>query len=320
MLRHRLGGWLLGLALLAAPASACDLCSLFTNFDTQETQPGWYAGLSEQYSDFSTLRDDGDKVANPGDESVSSSISQVLAGYQFNRRWGVQLNVPLIDRSFHRLEGENLSSGSESGLGDVSAVVHWRAFERFGEGTTYALSLLGGVKLPTGDSDRLAEELEEDHAGAHEAEHASGVHGHDLALGSGSVDGILGSSGFVGRGRFFVAFELQYALRREGDFQYRYANDLSWSLSPSWFVWLQHGRALSLGVEAFGEKKGQDELDGVKAEDTGLDAVYLGPSLTYSQGGRFYGQLAVDFPVRQKTTALQIVPDTRARLGGTWRF
>ena len=43
-----------------------------------------------------------------------------MGGYSFNSRFALQVNVPLIYRSFQRPEGFAIDRGTESGLGDVS--------------------------------------------------------------------------------------------------------------------------------------------------------------------------------------------------------
>jgi hypothetical protein len=326
------------LAVLAAArtAGACDICSIYTSREAREARLGFYTAAFQQYTDFSTLRQDGDEVDNSLGQSLESSQTQLIVGYQVSHRLGVQVNVPYLDRSFRRPAGDVVESGSESGLGDVALLANWRALERFGNERIAVWSLHGGVKLPTGDSGRLREELEGHHdeepdhhaegvravTGRHGDEHhgpASGVGGHDLALGSGSVDGVVGTSGFVSWRRLFAAAQVQYALRTEGDHGYRYANDFTWSVEPGVYVWLHHGRSLSVGAQLFGEDKGDDELDGEPLPDTAMSAVYAGPKLTYSHGGGLFAELAVDLPLRQETSDLQIVPDSRVRFGLTLR-
>src|SRR5215468_737296 len=61
--------------------------------------------------------------------------------------------------------------------------------------------LLTGIKFPTGDSSRLKEELHEvEVPGAPE----SGIHGHDLTLGTGSYDGIFGEQTALRYKNFFL--------------------------------------------------------------------------------------------------------------------
>jgi hypothetical protein len=119
------------------------------------------------------------------------------------------------------------------------------------------VNLLGGLKLPSGNPDFLGEELEpvgapagpgvplrgvpqhstpggdDDHDDPPGRRLFGGIHGHDLALGSGSVDGILGASTYASYDRFFMTAVVQYAVRREGAFDYRYANDLTWFGCPA---------------------------------------------------------------------------------------
>lgn len=69
--------------------------------------------------------------------------------------------------------------------------------------------LLLGAKFPTGDSSRLKEEFDEiEIPGAPE----SGIHGHDLTLGTGSYDGIFGAQTPVRYKKTFFEAEVQNSL------------------------------------------------------------------------------------------------------------
>src|ERR1043166_8635836 len=261
--------------LLAGSAQACDLCAVYTANEAKESRAGFSVGVFEQFTHFSTVQENGKEVDNEVDQSLDSSITQILIGYRFTHRFGLQLNVPYIVRSFRRPEPTSpttfkVERGTENGLGDVSLVANVRAYERMTEDTTLVLSLLGGVKFPTGQSDRLREELNEiEVPGAPE----SGIHGHDLALGSGSFDGIVGAAVFGSWNRWFTTASIQYAIRSEGAIGYRYANDLTWNGGPGFYLWLSHGRTLSLQFNVSGESKGLDTRNGESAKDTGITSV-----------------------------------------------
>jgi len=118
------------------------------------------------------------------------------------------LNLPLIYREFKRPEGFTIDRGTESGPGDIALLLksvffHYaspgqRTFEFAGKNPVavehepdFAISaiLLTGIEFPTGDTSRLEEEFHEVNVpGAP----PSGIHGHDLTLGTGSFDGIFG--------------------------------------------------------------------------------------------------------------------------------
>jgi hypothetical protein len=329
----------------AAPAAACDVCAVYTATEQRQGRTGPYVGVAEQFTRFTTLQRDGEEVPNVAGERLLSSITQVLIGYNLTSRFGLQLNLPIISRTFRRLEDGRINHDDESGIGDLALLGTANAFTRVGEETVFRLTLLGGLKLPTGDASRLGEELDEGH---HHAErraaarvvtkhgpaepgdpveppggadaHESGIHGHDLALGTGSVDGLIGGQLFWSWRRLFVTLGAQYAIRTEGDFDYRYANDLTWSGGPGVMALLEHDYSLGLQAAVTGETKGKDTLDGVPADDTGITAIYVGPEITFTWGSSLGADLVLDIPVVQNNTAFQIVADYRLRAGFTWHF
>jgi hypothetical protein len=338
----RAGAWLFLLLLApAAPAAACDVCAVYTATEQRQGRTGPYIGVAEQLTNFTTIQRDGEEVANVADERLLSSITQVLLGYNLTPRFGLQLNLPIISRTFRRVEDGRVVHGDETGIGDLSLLGTANAFTRVGDETVFRLTLLGGLKLPSGDASRLGEELDEGHhhpsgearviskhAPSEPGEPAetpgggleSGIHGHDLALGSGSVDGLIGGQLFWSWRRLFVTLGAQYAIRTEGDFDYRYANDLTWSGGPGVMALLEHGYSLGVQGVVTGETKGKDTLDGVPADDTGITAIYVGPEITFTWGSSLGADLVLDVPVVQNNTALQIVADYRVRVGFTWHF
>jgi hypothetical protein len=295
---------------------ACDLCSIYSATEARgEIGRGFFAGAAEQFTHFGTLQQDGEEVGNPSDQFLDSSVSQLFAGYNFTERFGVQFNAPIIYRSFRRVEEGAIDKDSEWGLGDVTLTAHFQVVRYETRHSTFAWNILGGIKFPTGSTDRLEEETHEE-AGAEE----SGVHGHDLTLGSGSYDGIVGTTLYGRLNRFFMSASLQYAIRTEGDFDYTFANDLTWSGGPGFLLVLNDYYTVSLQANVSGETKGRDEFRGEKAEDTGITSVYIGPEFVVTWGEKLSAELGFDWPVSLDNTALQIVPDYRVRAALTWHF
>src|SRR5437660_1153464 len=107
--------------VLATPASACDLCSIYSATQASgESGRGFYAGVAEQFTSFGTLQDEGRKAPNDIGQYINSSLSQLYAGYNFTDRLGVQFNLPVIYRSFKRPRGDVIEQSTESGIGDSS--------------------------------------------------------------------------------------------------------------------------------------------------------------------------------------------------------
>ena len=249
-------------AASASPVLACDFCSVYCLCEAQGAGKGFYAGAAEQFTHFGTLQMDGMKVDNEVGQWLDSSVSQVFVGYNINKWVGLQFNLPVIYREFKRPEGFEIDRGHVFGLGDASLVGNFQLAHKETENFTFRWSGLGGLKFPTGSSSRIAEELNEvEVPGAP----ASGIHGHDLTLGSGSVDGIIGSSVFARWKHLFTIASLQYAARTKGDYDYQFANDLSWSAAPGVYLLLNEQHSLALQLVVSGETKGKDSFQGASA-------------------------------------------------------
>jgi hypothetical protein len=326
-------------------AQGCDLCAIYTTVELREEQTGLRVGLAEQFTYFHTLKDDGVTVPNPDGERLASSITQLMVGYNFLSDLGAQLNLPIIARDYRRVEVGGVVDGDEEGIGDMSLLANYTPLRWADLEIVAHLTVLGGLKFPTGNPDRLKEEEQETepcipfpdpeacahrHGARIRPHHGpndppSGIHGHDLALGSGSVDGVVGAQTFGSWRRLFATASVQYLARTEGAFGYQYANDLLFNAGPGFYLllgdnWLGEAYALRAQVLLSGETKGSDSLDGEPVGDTGFTGLYLGPVFGFTWGTSLAADIAAELPVLQNTAQLQIVPDYRLRGGVTWRF
>ena len=302
----------------ATSIQACDSCAVYSATQAHgEIGKGFFGGVAERFTHFGTMQEDGREVKNEAGQYLDSSISQLYAGYNFNDRVGLQFNLPIIYRSFKRPEGFSIGRGTESGLGDIALLANLRAYRRETKKFTVNWNIIAGMKFPSGSSDRIKEEFSEiEVPGAPE----SGIHGHDLALGSGSYDGIIGTGIFLRYQRAFLTANTQYAIRSTGDFNYRYANDLTWSGGPGVYVLLDDNASVSVQLVVSGEHKKRDTFQGSVANDTGITSVYLGPQINFTWSEKFSAEIGADLPVSIANTALQTVADYRIRAGVTYRF
>lgn len=293
----------------AQPVVACDLCSIYAATEAQGgSGKGFFGGVAEQFTRFGTLQEEGRRVPNTFGQYIDSSVSQVFAVYNFNDRLGLQLNLPVIYRSFKLPPGG--PSGSEFGIGDISLIGNFLAYQKLGENFTFNWSLLGGLKFPTGDSSHLNDPDVD----------GSGIGGHDLALGSGSVDGIVGTGLSARWKRMFLNAGVQYAARTEGDFGHQYANDLTWAGGPGAYLALTHKYTLAFQAVISGETKGKDTFNGVPDGDSAETIVYLGPQISFTWQSKLSAQVGADLPVSIQNSGLQVVPDYRVHAAFTWRF
>lgn len=323
-----------------AQSVACDVCLPPTVVKPIQTlfEPGFQLNVGGQYTSSGTILEGSRSLSNPLDQYLNSLNMQVQLGYNIEQNVGVQLTLPFLTRNWRRPFNGAIQDGSTSGLGDVSLTANFAPVQQFSEDSTLVLNLTGGLKLPTGDSSYLAEELpgaagsDEEQArelypvryhGDHHHEDedelpASGVHGHDIALGSGSVDGILGGTLFFRQDDFFLNTGCQAQLRTTGSYGYRFGDLFTWNVGPGFTPIRNEDMMMGLELDLAGEHKGRDSSFGVP-NDHNYDFIYLGPQLWVSSQD-LSAQLGVDIPVSQDVGELQVVPDYRVKLNVTWRL
>lgn len=338
---------LCGAALISFSTStsqACDLCSIYTAVNSSQPTPNTFRfGLAEQFTSQGKVQEDGHYVPNVAHQHMESSITQLYGSYSLSDSFELQANLPYINRRFKRIEGGEMDEGTEAGVGDLSILAKYIPYQYRENETIFFVQLLGGIKLATGDSDRIKEELSEDHHHGEEEvqedheEHMhsailrheghdhdeesveSAVHGHDLALGSGSYDFPVGFNIFAEQGKAFLSGGLQYVFRTEGDFNYEYADDLTWEVGPGYYFLLGHDYTVALKANLSGEYKRKDELNGAKQDDTAIRSTFLGPELVASIGN-WNGELAWDVPMTIDNSSFQTVPEYKLRAAVSYRF
>jgi hypothetical protein len=312
---------LLSLATLAGltrAAFACDSCALYLTGDAD--RPGFTLSAATQFTRLGTVWSGDHQLGNPADQYLNSSITQLAVGYSRGGAWHAQFTVPYISRSYRRPAHAQIDEGRESGVGDATLAARYRLWRTTtARGDELEVNVLGGVKFATGDADHLGDEI-----GHHSHHHAnfpdSGIHGHDLALGSGSTDGLLGADAGWKRGRLFARGHLQYTLRRPGAFDYRVANETSWEIDGGGYAVLTPEHSLAVSALFSAEHKGLDTLAGDPQEDTGISVRYLGARVTGTLGSQLMADASVELPVRLRTSETMVVPDYRLRAAVNWRF
>jgi hypothetical protein len=331
-------------------AHACDPCSVMAASSSNRVAPGGFSlGVAQQFTSFGTVQREGREIENVGSQRLDSSITQMLVGVGLTKSWSLHANLPLINRRFRRIEEGELERGTEAGIGDVALIATYRRAGEAWDGGSYSFGISGGLKLPTGDSGQLNEshgQNHSDHDGDHQREMevitpihggldhddgegpdedgpysgvASAIHGHDLALGSGSIDFPIGVDFSVTNGRAFLHSALQYTFRTEGDYNYEYADDLLWDVGPGYYLHLEHDDSVSLKLVLSGEYKRKDLIDGAREGDTRLRSMFIGPALSAHFSG-LHGELAWFIPVDIDNSGTQAVADYRIKASVSYVF
>jgi hypothetical protein len=249
---------------LALHSRGCDLCAIYSAGGARgESRAGFHFTVAEEFIPFRTPQSEGHEVAPATPDYLDRSITHFVPAYNFSGRLGVGLNVPVIYRRFQRsdfrysLTGQVFETNrvSEFDLGDIALVSRFTLFQRNRMKYGVAVNLLAGVKFPTGDTDRLKDEVEQTRifdarqtpGTTHDplGHSSSGIHQHDLSSGSGSFDGIFGLTLNSRWLRCFFNSQFQYYLRTEAE-SFQYGDDLIVSGGAGYYVRLDERSTLSV--------------------------------------------------------------------------
>ncbi len=283
-------------------------------------QSYFFLDLAEQYTDFGTLRNV--PAGTSTDQYENSFQTQFIVGYQINQDLDIQLNVPYIYRNY-RIEDDSgdLLNGQVNGLGDIRLIVNYMALRK--ETTDWSANwrVSGGLKIPTGKAGLLDLESPSYSGNSPLASGNTAVGGHDVALGSGSYDVVLGTGVDLNWHRAFFDADADYTIRGTGEAGYRYSNELGWSAGPGYRVWQDDTHSLSVQFRAAGEYKAADTVQGELTDDTFVSTVALGPNVMFTWSNVLAAHIQLEVPVVEEyDPGFQALPTFRIKAGITFRF
>ncbi len=312
LFRVLLASGLLGAAVNAHAGCGSAFCSLNTNWSTQGawTQPGGRLDLRYEFVDQDQPRAGTDKVSVgqiPAHHDEVRTINRNLIvgfDYTFGPRWGVGINLPVVDRSHQHIHNHMGTPFHDAWnfteIGDVRAVGRY-LLASSDSGPAFGLQF--GVKLPTGNIDEANENGDE-------AERS-------LQPGSGTTDAIVGafvSAPFRGGATWFADVNYQAPLSsRDG---YKPGDQVGADLGVS-YPWVGPV-ALELQVNTLW--KNRDSGANAEPDDTGGTFVHLSPGLSVTLGDktRLYGFVQV--PLYQDVNGVQLTADWSIAAGLSHRF
>ena len=314
-------------------AFACELCAIYSASSARgESHSGFNFNISEQYVSQNTLQQKGDELHLPplNDAYLNTSWTHFVPGYNFHPRLGINVSIPYIHRDFRRVEipttgGLIDDEGTEHGLGDVALIARFAPIMKMEMDYSILFNVMAGIKFPTGDTERLDNEVDRakiDRAlfgPDHNHSSLGGIHQHDLTLGSGSYDGIFGTSLTARWKRFYFNQQVQYYLRTKAR-DYEYADMFIASGGPGAYLLIKDSWTTSLQGNVYYETSGSDDLIGQRNIHTGMAAWYAGPQLNITVGDHFSFNVAGEVPLTYFNRGLQTVVDYRIHGGLTWSF
>ena len=315
---------LLALLPIVTTTQACETCAVYAGPNVPASaQNESYTYQLNWFTRYARLdqRLDGSAREDRHGESIESLIHQLSYSYQPSPSLRFQTTIPLLRRDMRRHTDQGLRSDHEAGAGDMSLLASYRIPMRRDTSGYAALTLVGGIKIPTGDSDRLSQHGHHDrhaHAGPpHHHTHndhrfQSAISEHNVALGSGSWDWITGLRFDGAWGAWSADGGVLAYWRTEGDFDYEFADDLYVSAHVGRDLLRKDGNALNVRAGVQGEFRDADRRGGRSIDHTMLDAWYADAACSFTYAS-WLGEVGVEQALHQKSGGATLVPEQRFR-------
>lgn len=156
--------------LIIGKTKACDLCAIYSATNVRrESRAGFLLSMSEQFIAYRTPQFGGKEYQMDDPDYADSSITHFGAYLRFRRAIRPNAESSLRYHSFKRSEVRpsnssitfSVEGGNESGLGDIALVGRATIFKKKSMKFGAVATLLGGVKFPTGETDRLKDKVEQ---------------------------------------------------------------------------------------------------------------------------------------------------------------
>jgi len=187
--------------------------------------------------------------------------------------------------------------GDSDGIGDMTLLAYYRFLQM--SSRQFQSALILGIKAPSGKTDE-----KDIHGERFETEHQPG---------SGSWDPIVGVAVTKRMGRVSLDADLRYALVTEGSQDTDLGDMMNYDLAFSYHV---PGKlSLDLVLEANGEWKQKEEINGSKDENSGGHILYLSPGMRVRLNNALSAFISVGLPVIQDLNGIQSDTNFRTLFG-----
>jgi len=319
----------LAIASLSSSALACASCgcTLSSDWESQgfTTQSGWKVDFRYDYLNQNQLRSGRSSISplSASQRTTSTGDAQEVEKYSrnnyltlgldytVNASWGVNLQLPWIDRS-HRTLGtdspDGITPGNDaydsktSSLGDIKVIGRYQGFS---EQHNFGVSF--GFKLPTGSHTKTG----------------TATDGSTLLIdpglqpGTGTTDVILGAYFFDSLNRnwdYFAQATVQAAINSKDDFKPGTGYNLNVGLRYMGLA------GLAPQIQLNTRHVRHDTGDAADKDSTGGTLVYLSPGVVVpvSEQASLYG--FVQLPVYQDVRGVQLTPRYTASIGARFAF
>ena len=287
----------------SALACASCGCSLSSDWGTQgvSSGEGLRFDLRYDYLNQNQMRSGTRTAVSTGEQELYTKNNYLAAtvDYNWNEDWGVNVQLPYIDRS-HATNGDPtapaLSTSKTQSLGDVKVIGRYSGF---GDGT---VGLQFGLKLPTGS-----------HTQNFSAGDAVGTPlDRGLQPGTGTTDAVLGVYKFGSVSQdwdYFTQALVQMPMNARDD--YRPGNSLNLNVGMRYMGFETFTPQLQINARVSAKDSGAQAAP----NDSGGKTVYLSPGVTVPVNERVKAYGFIQVPIYQNLNGFQLAPKFTLSVG-----
>ena len=280
----------LALATLPTLAQACACgCSIFDVGTSSLLPSGLGTTLFLEYDFLNQTTNWSGGSSAPGadndDKKIRSDYAVLGAQHMFDNDWGVMVKLPFTHRGLLAADSGTPEEFDHTSLGDARIMVSYSGFSL--DGST---GLIGGVKLPTGDTDVPNFEA-------------------DTQNGSGSTDIMLGAyhtGQLTTDGRINYYSQLMWEHQVTTQNHYTPGSELNGAFGVSYAGWAIGDTLISPVVQAIVSYRGRDGGLAGDPDNTGYTRLLISPGIKADFGAwKLYGD--VEVPVAQNVNGNQLI-------------
>ncbi len=234
-------------------------------------------------------------------DSVFHSVFGIGYGITDNFTLSVKGSYELLRniREVHHEEPVEVHNrGNSKGIGDLTILGQYR-FVKIRE-SNFESSLLFGLRVPTGKTtvkDISGERFET-----------------EFQPGTGSWDPLVGIAVTKIFGPFSLDANVLYTFATKGAQDTNLGDIFSYNAAFSYRVLKQRPISWDLIIEANGEWKQKQKINGIKDENSGENIIFISPGMRFSWK-QWSAYLSVSFPVVQHLNGIQNKTDSRTIVG-----
>ena len=260
-----------------------------------------------------TLLQDRNRVSDPRDRELTVVEEDVTVAYGATRDLTVGISLPIVEKRLRfRTPSRGKTTIAVDGLGDLSLVGAYRFFREDVPLGTTQVSLLAGLKLPTGRS------LQTDRDVSLLTGGTSARLPPSLQLGSGSVDGIIGLGAMRNIERLTFYGSVQAKINSSGAAGFRAGNTIFYDLSAD-YVFLE-SRNLFLILELNGVYAEKGEQRGNALPESGGNTLFISPGVQYLPLPYLILETSIQVPIYQELNGQQLGTDYSIVAGFRYLF